>query len=582
MNAAVSDDDDSSDLMDVYVGDESTLELNAATNPYSGITKIAEAGMLDLDGAIPNTSEIQLLSDMTVVDATDIGGLSLGAGQSLWGDGIVLGGVTAGSGSMIAPGQSAGVLSIDGDLTLQNGSELQLEVGEVSDLLDVTGALVGPGTNSGGITLTVGAAIPVYPGTNTTVIQASSISGLTAADFNVVVPTDLASLITSANVTVTATAVQLSFNVSDPTVSQVLALGSNGDGFETELWLVQGGFWTYAGDMVEGGGPRGIAQDPVTGDVFTGNLDVDGPITQYDKSFFPLEVIGNGGTNPSQRVEFLELDDQGNVYVSTPPLVAAADQQVFKYDIMTQTWSTIVPLTDGVNYTFGSNLRDMEIVGNRLFVADKNNARIVEFNTTTGAFVQVFDDTDLPQVSAITYDPNSDLLYVSCNIDNSSSRADDVKSYGGIAGNDGLAPTSEDIVFQTFGDTNEDRNIHGILVLDGDIYISSQGGAVTVDGIYRIVNPGASATTELVAAGDHIEVTVMIEADVTTAGRYDVDLDNDVDVDDMDTIYGCLNGPDVLTPPVGCSEIEFAKSDGDADGDVDILDLEIFLSSLGG
>jgi len=56
----------------------------------------------------------------------------------------------------------------------------------------------------------------------------------------------------------------------------------------------------------------------------------------------------------------------------------------------------------------------------------------------------------------------------------------------------------------------------------------------------------------------------------------DIDGDGSVDLDDYVRFAACLNGPDVTTPPIGCSVLEFDAADIDADGDVDLADFADF------
>jgi hypothetical protein len=58
--------------------------------------------------------------------------------------------------------------------------------------------------------------------------------------------------------------------------------------------------------------------------------------------------------------------------------------------------------------------------------------------------------------------------------------------------------------------------------------------------------------------------------------RGDLDEDGDVDLDDFATFAGCLNGPEVMTPPAGCTQTNFTKSDLDEDSDVDLDDFAVF------
>ena|GEM_PF-2701933 len=56
----------------------------------------------------------------------------------------------------------------------------------------------------------------------------------------------------------------------------------------------------------------------------------------------------------------------------------------------------------------------------------------------------------------------------------------------------------------------------------------------------------------------------------------DLDDDGDVDLADYATFEGCLVGPDVLTPPGGCTQEDFYQADMDHDGDVDLGDFSEF------
>ena len=61
-----------------------------------------------------------------------------------------------------------------------------------------------------------------------------------------------------------------------------------------------------------------------------------------------------------------------------------------------------------------------------------------------------------------------------------------------------------------------------------------------------------------------------------------IDLDCDVDIDDLVVFAGCLGGPEVTTPPPGCSQDQFDRADVDGDGDVDIADLIQFSPNFTG
>ncbi len=77
-------------------------------------------------------------------------GIGVGNGGTLNGNGTITGGVFVASGGTIAPGLSPGALNIDGDLVLQTGSKLLVEIAGSTpgqfDLINVTGTLVAGGT----------------------------------------------------------------------------------------------------------------------------------------------------------------------------------------------------------------------------------------------------------------------------------------------------------------------------------------------------------------------------------------------------------------------------------------------------
>ncbi|MCP4246217.1 MAG: hypothetical protein GY778_04130 [bacterium] len=52
----------------------------------------------------------------------------------------------------------------------------------------------------------------------------------------------------------------------------------------------------------------------------------------------------------------------------------------------------------------------------------------------------------------------------------------------------------------------------------------------------------------------------------------DFDCDGDVQLDDHAVVAACSNGPDVSTPPPGCTQDEFELADLRGDNDVDLDD----------
>ena len=109
-----------------------TLTLRA-NNSYKGNTYI-NAGKLALTsaGLIASTPIIDILSEATF-DVSAKSNFSLGATQTLMGSGTVLGNFIAASGSHIAPGNSAGTLTLSGNLTLNDGALLDFELASISN-----------------------------------------------------------------------------------------------------------------------------------------------------------------------------------------------------------------------------------------------------------------------------------------------------------------------------------------------------------------------------------------------------------------------------------------------------------------
>ncbi|MEP0843009.1 MAG: autotransporter-associated beta strand repeat-containing protein [Phycisphaerae bacterium] len=131
-------------------------------NTYTGDT-VVEQGTLSLGatGSISSSSAIVVKNGATF-DASGLPGgtLTLGIEQDLKGAGTFLGSVIAGNSNIIAPGDSAGTLTLTGDLTLNNGAQLDYELsgnpGGANDRLAVGGALTLNGTTTIAVTQTSG------------------------------------------------------------------------------------------------------------------------------------------------------------------------------------------------------------------------------------------------------------------------------------------------------------------------------------------------------------------------------------------------------------------------------------------
>ena len=171
-----------------------TFTLSRA-NGYSGSTTI-EQGALQLSSSSNNniaaTPSIDVASGATldVSGITAAGGFQLNGaiGQTLAGDGTVVGSVFAAAGSEIAPGGSIGTLTMD-QLTLMGATlDFGFDATPANDLIAVT--------ESGGLAINSGSAYLYQEGTGdpfdtpgtyqlieyTGAIQGNGVSGLSIAD----------------------------------------------------------------------------------------------------------------------------------------------------------------------------------------------------------------------------------------------------------------------------------------------------------------------------------------------------------------------------------------------------------------
>jgi autotransporter-associated beta strand protein len=119
----------------------------SGTNSYSGVTVVSN-GVLALSGSgsLTVTPSITVVSNAFIdVSARTDGALMLNSGQTLNGDGVVLGSVIASTGSTIDPGPAPGVIStftITNALQLQSGSTLNMDLDYYQFLAQGTNDLI--------------------------------------------------------------------------------------------------------------------------------------------------------------------------------------------------------------------------------------------------------------------------------------------------------------------------------------------------------------------------------------------------------------------------------------------------------
>lgn len=100
----------------------------AGTNTYSGVTVVSEGTLkLNAGSSISNTPSITIASNAVLNVASLAGGLTLRSGQTLGGEGEVVGSLTVGNGATLDPGSSPGFLTVE-NLTLASGSRLLVDV----------------------------------------------------------------------------------------------------------------------------------------------------------------------------------------------------------------------------------------------------------------------------------------------------------------------------------------------------------------------------------------------------------------------------------------------------------------------
>jgi autotransporter-associated beta strand protein len=117
-----------------------TLTLGGA-NTYAGPTAINQGTLaLGASGSLGNSALFSLAGGATL-DVSALGGtFSLGAGQTLAGNGTVVGSVLAASGATVAPGASPGALTFSANLVFGAGSTNVMELDKSGGTNDVINA----------------------------------------------------------------------------------------------------------------------------------------------------------------------------------------------------------------------------------------------------------------------------------------------------------------------------------------------------------------------------------------------------------------------------------------------------------
>ncbi len=165
-------------------GTGNTFSYAGAISNFSSVD--ISSGNVILSGASTYSGSTTVNGTLSVTNttgsATGSGSVLVNTGGMLNGTGSIGGSVSLANGGILSPGLSAGTLGIGGSLSLVSGSHLAFEVGSLSDLVNITGALSYTGggatifdiVDSGGLTA----------GADYTLMNYGSTSGLSLSNLS--------------------------------------------------------------------------------------------------------------------------------------------------------------------------------------------------------------------------------------------------------------------------------------------------------------------------------------------------------------------------------------------------------------
>jgi len=122
---------------------------------------------------------------------------------------------------------------------------------------------------------------------------------------------------------------------------------------------------------------------------------------------------------------------------------------------------------------------------------------------------------------------------------------------------------------------------HGSVLADQiKAQVVSAGAVTTPSGSLLNVGQTAIGSARSATHGMKGGVIPVIISLSSPQSRGDLDGDGDVDLDDEAVFAACLNGPNVTSPPNGCTQEQFDLADLHVDRDVDLRDFQFFLDAI--